>query len=60
MSTISIKYVNTNPPADTIYEYDDYGNLLRLESQDLLGTTLTVSCYEYIGTDGSISSGIPE
>ena len=26
-TTISIKYVNTNPPADTIYEYDDYGNL---------------------------------
>lgn len=26
-TTKSIKYVNTNPPADTIYEYDDYGNL---------------------------------
>lgn len=48
------------PMGKLLMEYDDYGNLLRLESQDLLGTTLTVSCYEYIGTDGSISSGIPE
>lgn len=48
------------PTGKLLMEYDDYGNLLQLESQDLLGTTLTVSCYEYIGTDGSISSGIPE
>ncbi|MEE3333018.1 MAG: hypothetical protein VZR54_01930 [Ruminococcus sp.] len=26
-TTKTIKYVNANPPADTIYEYDDYGNL---------------------------------
>ena len=43
-----------------VLEYDDHGNLLRLESQHPTGITLSVSCYEYIGTDGSISSGIPE
>lgn len=43
-----------------ILEYDDFGNLLRMESQKPSGDTLSVSCYEYIGTDGSISSGIPE
>ncbi len=43
-----------------LLEYDDHGNLLRQESRDLLGTTLSLSCMEYIGTDGSISSGIPE
>ena len=48
------------PLGKQLLEYDDYGNLLRLESQDLLGTTRSVICYEYIGTDGSISSGIPE
>lgn len=48
------------PMGKRLLEYDDYGNLLRLESQDLLGTTLTVSCYEYSGTDGSVSGSIPE
>ena len=48
------------PMGKRLLEYDKYGNLLRLESQDLLGTTLSLSCSEYIGTDGSISSGIPE
>ena len=48
------------PLGKQILEYDDFGNLLRQESQDLLGTTLSLSCSEYIGTDGSISSGIPE
>lgn len=48
------------PLGKQLLEYDDYGNLLRLESQDLLGTTQTVICYEYIGTDGTISSRIPE
>ena len=43
-----------------VLEYDDHGNLLRLESQNLSGVTQTVSCYEYVGTDGSISGGIPE
>ena len=43
-----------------ILEYDGFGNLLRLESQHPSGITLSVSCYAYIGTDGSISSGIPE
>ena len=48
------------PIGKRLLEYDDYGNLLRLESQDLLGTTLSLSCMEYMGTDGTISSGIPE
>ena len=43
-----------------VLEYDDAGNLLRLESRDLRGTRLSYLCYEYTGTDGSISSGIPE
>ena len=47
------------PMGKKLLEYDKYGNLLRLESQDLLGTTLTVNCMEYIGTDGTVSSGIP-
>ena len=48
------------PIGKRVLEYDDFGNLLRLEVQKLSGITTTVSCYEYIGTDGSISSGIPE
>ena len=47
------------PMGKLILEYDDFGNLLRLESQKPSGAILTVCCYEYIGTDGSISSGIP-
>ena len=42
-----------------IMEHDNFGNLLRYEIRDLLGTMKSLSCYEYIGTDGSISSGIP-
>ena len=48
------------PLGKQVLEYDNHGNLLRLESQDLSGAPMTISCYEYIGTDGSISSGIPE
>lgn len=48
------------PTGKQLLEYDDFGNLLRQETQDLLGTPLSLSCMEYIGTDGSISSGIPE
>ena len=48
------------PIGKSVLEYDDFGNLLRLESQHPTGITLSVSCYEYIGTDGSISGGIPE
>lgn len=47
------------PSAILNLEYDDAGNLLRYEICDLLGTMKSLSCYEYIGTDGSISSGIP-
>ena len=43
-----------------VLEYDDHGNLLRHETQRISGDTMTVSCYEYIGTDGSISGSIPE
>ncbi len=48
------------PLGKHLLEYDDHGNLLRLESQNLSGATQTRLCYEYIGTDGSITSGIPE
>ena len=48
------------PTGIQILEYDDAGNLLCLEARDLLGTRLSYSCYEYVGTDGSVSSGIPE
>lgn len=48
------------PLGKQILEYDDHGNLLRHETQRLSGDTMTISCYEYIGTDGSISGGIPE
>ena len=48
------------PIGKRILEYDDFGNLLRLEVQKLSGITTSVSCYEYVGTDGSISGGIPE
>lgn len=48
------------PTGKLLMEYDDFGNQLRYEYQDLLGTTLYISCMEYIGTDGSISGGIPE
>lgn len=60
VGTGTIYRADGTPMGKHLLEYDDYGNLLRLESQDLLGTTQTVSCYEYIGTDGTISSGIPE
>lgn len=48
------------PSAIRILEYDDAGNLLRYEIRDLLGTRKSLTCYEYIGTDGSVSSGIPD
>ena len=48
------------PLGKRLLEYDDHGNLLRLESQNLSGATQTRLCYEYIGTDGRLSSGIPE
>lgn len=48
------------PLGKRLLEYDDYGNLLRLESQDRLGAARTVSYMEYVGTDGTVSSGIPE
>lgn len=51
---------NRIPTGKTLLEYDRYGNLLRQESQDLSGKPLTVSYKEYVGTDGTVSSGIPE
>ena len=59
-ATITSYTADGIPMGKSLLEYDDYGNQLRHESQDLSGNTLTLSCYEYIGTDGSISSGIPE
>lgn len=51
---------NRIPTGKVLLEYDRYGNLLRQESQDLSGKPLTVSYKEYVGTDGTVSSGIPE
>ena len=48
------------PQGKRLLEYDEYGNLLRLESQDRLGAARTVMCMEYIGTDGRVSGSIPE
>lgn len=48
------------PAAKQILEYDDAGNLLRHEVRDLSGSLMGLTCYEYIGTDGTVSSGIPE
>lgn len=53
-------HADGTPTGIRILEYDDAGNLLRLESRDLLGSRLSLSCSEFVGTDGSISSGIPE
>lgn len=44
----------------TVTVYDDAGNVLVEENYDLLGTLLYRICYEYTGTDGSHSSGIPK
>ena len=38
--------------------HDDFGNVLLEDSYDKLGTQQLITRYEYIGTDGSISSGI--
>ena len=48
------------PSGKSLLEYDDFGNLLRLESLDANGNVLSMRCTEYTGTDGSVSSGIPE
>jgi len=44
----------------TFTTFDDAGNPLTEESFDILGTLQSRTCYAYIGTNGSISSGIPE
>ena len=44
----------------TVTVYDEAGNVLIEENYDLLGTLQYRTCYEYTGTDGSISSGIPQ
>ena len=38
--------------------HDDFGNVLLEDSYDKLGTQQLITRYEYIGTDGSVSSGI--
>ena len=44
----------------TVTVYDDVGNVLVEENYDLLGALQYRTCYEYTGTDGSVSSGIPQ
>ena len=41
-----------------IYIFDDFGNSLVEETYDSMNVLDTRICYEYVGTDGSISSGI--
>ena len=38
--------------------HDDFGNVLLEDSYDKLGTQQLITRYEYIGSDGSISSAI--
>ena len=45
--------------AKNIYIFDDFGNSLVEETYDSMNVLDTRICYEYMGTDGSISSGIP-
>lgn len=45
--------------AKNIYIFDDFGNSLVEETYDSTNVLDTRICYEYMGTDGSISSGIP-
>ena len=44
----------------TFVTFDDASNPLTEEAFDLQGTLLSRTCYAYQGTDGSVSSGIPE
>lgn len=48
------------PMSKTLTVQDDHGNILLEESYDVLGTFTGRTCYEYIGTNGKISSGFPE
>lgn len=48
------------PRFKTLTVQDTFGNILLEETYDVLGTFQERTCYEYIGTDGSISSGFPE
>lgn len=45
--------------AKNVYIFDDFGNSLVEETYDSMNVLDTRICYEYMGTDGSISSGIP-
>ena len=42
-----------------IYIFDDFGNSLIEETYNSMNVLETRICYEYMGSDGSISSGIP-
>lgn len=46
--------------AKNIYIFDDFGNSLVEETYDSMNVLDRRICYEYKGTDGSISSGIPD
>lgn len=48
------------PLRETVTIYDNAWNALVEETYDILGTLESRTCCEYVGTDGSISSGIPE
>lgn len=48
------------PMFKTLTVQDDFGNILLEETYDVLGTFTSRTCYEYIGTNGKISSGFPE
>lgn len=48
------------PQSEAVVCYDDAGNLLKQETYDILGTLQMRICYEYVGTDGSVSGMIPE
>ncbi len=44
--------------AKTIETYDDWGNLLTRQSYDASGALVIDMAYSYLGTDGTVSSGI--
>ena len=53
-------YVNGQFSSKVITTYDTAGNKLRMEYYDSSDTLLLTTAWSYIGTDGSISSGISD
>lgn len=60
IQTGTVYHADGTPARKTVSRYDDAGNLLTEDAYDLLDTLQSRTYYEYIGTDGSISGGIPE